>query len=289
MVLLVSALSFMFLDLGDAGARRRKRRRRSKPKPRATRKASAAIKRLAGPYKWGLTPNRVLKLLNKKIKKEYIPKIAKHRGDPMLQDRLRREMRRVYRRVVKSYVKFTGQATSWDSSIVDDQFMHKNQESMLVIIEQDQQRFFFFFNKRLYKHMIAFNSDHPKYKGLTFARFLQVLIQVYGQGKPVFKPDAAGINKLHHVEWRGPSRFNLWALDKSGVYGNFCLVLIDRVREAKLEESRKLVRSTQPRKPAMDPLIKSVTRPKTDGSEEEKEGEGGKGARKPPRKRRRSR
>jgi hypothetical protein len=89
------------------------------------------------------------------------------------------------------------------------------------------------------------------------------------------------------VEWQGSGRFNLWALDKSGVYGNFCLVLIDRVREGKVEEGRKLVRSTQPRKPAMDPLIKSVTRPKTDGSEEEEEG---KGARKPPpRKRRRRR
>jgi hypothetical protein len=82
----------------------------------------------------------------------------------------------------------------------------------------------------------------------------------------------------------GTNSFNLWALDKSGVYGNFCLVLIDRSKEPKVEEGRKLVRSMTTRKPAMDPLIRSVTKPQADEDEAPDAG-----VKPPPRRRRRRR
>ncbi len=248
---------------------RRRRRRRARQSAAAQPKASAAIKKLAGPFKWGMSHRQVERILISKIRKQYVPKIRRARNNRLKQDSLRAEMQREITKVRKSYVIFNGQKTNWDGSVVDDQFVHKNNESMLVMLERDQQHFFFFWNDQLYKQLIAFNADHPKYKGLTFPKFVAVLIQAYGQGKPVFLPDAAGINKLHHVEWEGSGNYILWALNKTDVYGNLCLVLLDKSAAAKIEEARKVVRSMNPKTPAVDPLVQSITRKPTPEEQEE--------------------
>ena len=256
----------------ESDARRRRRRKARKAKKKAKPKASAAIKKLAKPFKWGMTPNKVIHVVKKRIKAQYLPKIRASRDDRMKQDRLSRQMKRDIAKVKKSYIRFGGKHTGWDSSIVDDQFEKNNDESMLVVMEEDQQRFFFFHNKKLYKQMIAFNSDHPKYKGLTFGKFLQILMQVYGQGQPVFKSDVAGVNKLHHVAWKGTDNYILWALDKSAVYGNFCLVVIDGKRKKLVERGRKTVRSMRDKKPELDPLIQSVTKSQEEMDAENQDG-----------------
>jgi len=251
-----------------ASARRRHRRRhaaRQAPRPRA----SAAIKRLVLPFKWGMSHSRVENLLIKQLRKRYYPLIHKASGNSLRQDRLRNELTKDIRSMRKSFIRFDGRKSNWDGSIVDDQFVHKNNESMLVVLDRDQQRFFFFFHDRLYKVMIAFNNDHPKYKGLTFPKFVSVLIQAYGQGKPVFLPDAAGINKLHHVEWEGSGHSILWALNKTEVYGNLCLVVMDKPVLTQLMEGRKLVSSMTTHHPAVNPLIQAISRPPSKNVQEE--------------------
>lgn len=259
----LSGLCFLFFSSDHANARRKKKKKAKveKKEEKVSKKASLAIKRLAEPYKWGLSHTKILKIIEKKLQKEYLPRIRKAKGDPLEQDRLRRDMAAKLKKISSSYVKFTGQKTSWDSSVVDDQFVHKNEESLLVMYEQDQQRFFFFHNGKMYKHMIAFNADHPKYKGLTFTKFLNILYQAYGMGQSIWKPDSVGVSQLHHVEWHGQDNYILWALDKSAVYGNFCLVLIDGKIQSKVEEGRKALGINQDKKPKLDPLIKSVTKP----------------------------
>jgi len=273
--LFLLALSVGLLSLATpsvSDARRRRRRKPRKTKKKTKQKASAAIKKLAKPFKWGMTPNKVIGVVKKRIKAQYLPKIRASSDNRMKQDRLSRQLKSDIGKVKKSYIKFGGKHTGWDSSIVDDQFEKNNDESMLVVMEEDQQRFFFFHNKKLYKQVIAFNSDHPKYKGLTFGKFLQILMQVYGQGKPVFKSDVAGLNKLHHVEWQGTDNYVLWAVDKSAVYGNFCLVVIDGKRQKLVKRGRKTVRSMRDKKPEIDPLIQSVTKSKEEEEAEKHDG-----------------
>ena len=252
-------------------ARRRRHRRRARASEQEPKANTAAIRKLMGPFKFGMTHRQVLNILIKEIRDEYIPKIRKARGDFELQDRLRREMKREIYKVKKSYVVFRGQKTPWDGSVVDDQFVHNNDESMLVRMEKDQQRFFFFWHDRLYKILIAFNADHPKYKGLTFEKFVAVLIKAYGQGNPVFEPDSVGINRLHHVEWQGPGNYLLWALNKTQVFGNLCLVLVDKSVLQKLREARKMLGAKPPsaEEEEVSPLVKSITRKPSPDEEEE--------------------
>ena len=250
--------------VSDSDARRRRRRRRRRPRPAAGQtspQAAKAIAALVGKYKWNLTPNQVIRLLTVNLKKTYNAKIRKAQGHPLRQDRLRRDLAAEIRKIKRSYVKFDGHRTNWDSSIVDDQFGHNNGESMLVYLEKEQQRFFFFHNGRLYKQFIAFNADHPNYKGLTFPQFLGKLIQAFGQGKPVFQKDVAGQSRLHHVEWIGANNVHMWAVDKSTIYGNFCVVLFDNTMRQSVLSGRRMTGASRPRS-ADDALIDSVTKPR---------------------------
>ncbi len=246
----------------DADARRRRRRRKKPPKKeKVNKRAAAAISALTGKYKWGLKPSKVIKLLSANLKKEYIKRIRLAKNSPRKQDRLRKELKRKMRKVKKSYYKFTGKRSGWDSSIVDDQFKHNNQESLVVFLEKEQQRFFFFHNGKLYKQFIAFNADHKNYKGLTFPQFLGKLIKLFGAGAPVFKKDLAGQSRLHHVEWIGAKKVRMWAVDKSTIYGNFCVVLFQKEMKDKVIAGRKLSGSGTRRR-GYDPMIDAVTKPR---------------------------
>jgi hypothetical protein len=244
----------------DADARRRRRRRRKAPKKeKVNKRAAAAIAALTGKYKWGLGPMKTVKLLTANLKKDYIKRIRQARSTPREQDRLRKELRQKIAKVKRSYYKFTGKRGGWDSSIVDDQFSHSNQESIVVYLEAEQQRFFFFHNGKLYKQFIAFNADHKNYKGLNFPQFLGKLIKLFGTGSAVFKKDLAGQSRLHHVEWIGAKKVRMWAVDKSTIYGNFCIVLFHSEMKEKVLEGRKL---TGGRRRGYDPMIDSVTKPR---------------------------
>lgn len=253
----------------DGGARRRQ----AAPKPEAPKvseQASKAIPGLVGKYAWNLKKEQVVNLLTTGLRKDYVERIRKAQASPGRQDELRREMEHLIDQVRKSYTTFDGKRTNWDSSIVDDQFVHNNSESMLVYLEKDQQRFFFFHHGRLYKQLIAFNPEHPNYKGLTFPQFLGRLIQAFGQGNPVFQKDVAGQSRLHHVEWIGANSVHMWAVDKTVLYGNFCVVLFNATQKAKVDEGRKLVDTGSGRK-GHDDLIDSVTKPKQDWEKDTEE------------------
>jgi len=261
--LIVPLLLLVWVSSGDARHRHRHHRRR-RPRPAAGQtspQAAKAIAALVGKYKWNLRPNQVVRLLTSNLKKDYNTRIRKAQGHPMLQDRLRRELAAEIRKIKTSYVKFDGRRTNWNSSIIDDQFAHHNGESMLVYLEKEQQRFFFFHNGQLYKQFIAFNADHPNYKGLTFPQFLGKLIQAFGQGKAVFKKDVAGQSRLHHVEWIGANDVRMWAVDKSTIYGNFCVVLFNNTMRNSVLSGRQMTGSG-PRRSADDALIDSVTQPR---------------------------
>ncbi len=250
----------------------KRRPKAKKAEAEVTPKASAEMKKLVEPFKWSMTPKQVTSILVKRIRNEYLPRIRGSSADRIMQDRISKQMAAEINRVRKSYTRFDGRHTGWSSSIIEDQFVENNSESMLVVMEEHQQRFFFFHNERLYKQMIAFNADHPSYKELNFGKFLQILMQVYGQGKPVFKEDVAGINTLHHVEWLGAEGYILHALDKSSVYGNFCLVVMDGKMNEVVEQGRKAVRSLRTKEDDLDPLIRSVTIPEDEDAPDAEDG-----------------
>jgi hypothetical protein len=191
----------------------------------ASEQTKKAIGELAGRYKWGMSSKQVMDIITGDIKKSYDEKFKKTKS-PAEQDRLRSEMNTDITKVRDSLVKFDGQKTSWDISLVDKEFAHRNQESMLIHWEPTQRRFLFFHDDKLWKQFIALNAE--LFEGKTFKEFADMVAARYGEPKRVTSTDIRGKEVLDHLEWPPAGDFFLTAVDHTNLYGNYCLVLAQK-------------------------------------------------------------
>lgn len=219
-----------------------------------------AVSELAGKWKWGMTPDDATKVIAEQYHAKYTEEIKKE-PDVYKQDLLRKQEVEDVDKVKASLIKFTGQKSGWDSSIVEKEFGHRNDESMLVIWEKDQRRFLFFWNDKLYKQYIAFNAEHPVFQGKSFDDFAKIIQNRYGKAemKLASKKQNDDVT-LDHLEWPSSNDYTLWALDQSSFYGNFCLKLMQTSVLKSLEAGRA---QNSPKKANGNALIDAVTQPDT--------------------------
>jgi hypothetical protein len=200
-----------------------------------------AVSELMGAWKWGMTIDEVLATLGKQLSEARAAELAKL-TDVYEQTRIRKAIKNDVDGVRKTLVKFEGQRTGWDVSIIEGEFLHKNGESMMHFREtdpatgRDQQRFFFFHDGRLWKQFIAFNME--AYKGKTFEDFKAAMESRYGKGQPIVKVDREGKQKTVAVAWRASNTY-LRAIDLMQFYANFCLAFSDAAVEARMDATRQ--------------------------------------------------
>lgn len=215
--------------LVEAAPKKAKAAKAKKEKKEVVKQASEqtkkAISDLAGRYKWGMSPQQVIDMITVDIKKAYDEKFKKTRA-PAEQDRLRADMNAEITKLRESLVKFDGQKTSWDISLVDKEFAHKNQESMMIYWEPTQRRFLFFHEDKLWKQFIALNAE--LFEGKTFKEFADMVAARYGEPKRVTSTDIRGKEILDHLEWPPAGDFFLTAVDHTNLYGNYCLVVAQK-------------------------------------------------------------
>jgi hypothetical protein len=220
--------------------------------------STRAISDLAGKFKWGQSPDEVLKVISGDLHTRYEEQIQKE-IDTFKQDQLRKEEGEELEKVKASHVKFDGQKSGWDVSLIDKEFAHRNDESMIVLWEKDQRRFLFFWHDKLYKQYIAFNAEHPIFKGKTFDDFANLIQGRYGRAEMKFAPLKTKDDlTLDHLEWPPAGDFTLWAVDQSSFYGNFCLSLSQTSVLARLEKSRG---EHSPKQAHGNAVIDAVTAP----------------------------
>lgn len=206
----------------------------------ASEQTQRAISELAGKFKWGMSPEEVQKVVVDDINARFEERIRKEPAAAR-QDVIRAEQAAAIEKFTKSYTKFDGQKTGWDVSIVDREYAHKNNESMMVIWEKDQRRFMFFYRDMLWKQFIAFNAENPAFQGKTFDDFANLIQQRYGQASMTFrKARTSEDQQLDHLEWPASGDYVLWAIDLTQFYGNFCLSLWQRSKVAELEDGRRM-------------------------------------------------
>jgi hypothetical protein len=233
---LVTAIALVGLS-GAAFDAEAKGKRRAK-KRSAPIKAKAAGE-LMGPFKFGMSKIQVLKVLARQIDAKYADKI-KEATDIYSQDKLRKAKKNELNRIKQSYVEFKGKKTGWDVSIIDREFEHRTDESMMVYWEnvdgKDQRRFFFFHEGRLWKMFIALNSKSLNPSQRTFEFFQQLTEARFGRGK-VHYEKRRGAREKSHLAWAN-ARVEVKAIDKLQFYGNFCLSIADRGVQSALEPMR---------------------------------------------------
>jgi hypothetical protein len=232
-----------------------KKRRRARQAPKqASEQTTKEVSRLLGKFKWGMHVDKVMAQLEKDIRESYKKRIEREK-EPFQQDRLRRERDEALKKLKKDHVRFEGKSTPWDRSLVDQEFVHKNNESLVVRWGERDRRFYFFHEGRLWKVYIAFNAS--LYRDKTFADFAEVMERQFGPAERKYKMSLKGEAVMSHLEWPPAGRTTLIALDNTDFYGNFCLVLIDRKGAKEVRRTRKI---NAPKKRYRDPLVEAVTR-----------------------------
>ncbi|HLU68237.1 MAG TPA: hypothetical protein VKZ63_18260 [Kofleriaceae bacterium] len=243
---------------GDAEAGKKGRKAKAKKAPVTHKINQKALSDLMGPYKFGMTKKQILGILSSQINAKYKDKIA-GTTDVYQQDKLRRQRAAELNRIKKSYVEFKGKKTGWDVSIIDDQFAHNTDESMMVHWENspegaDQRRFFFFHDGRLYKMFIALNTSKLKDSQRKFSFFQSLMESRYGKGSIVKARGLDGTEQPVGIEWNSRTH-HVTALDKLQFYGAFCLVVADPGEERQLADLRKAAAPPKKTTTVLDTVI----------------------------------
>jgi hypothetical protein len=218
-----------------------------------------ALASLKGKFEFGMTPKQVLGALKKEIWDRYKEKISETQSI-YAQDKLRRERGRELARIRKTFIEFDGKKTGWDVSIIDDQFAHNTDESMLVYWEndpdsgKDQRRFFFFHHGQLYKMFIALNSGMLKGQQKRFDYFQNLMERRYGHGKVAYAKDSEGKKHPESITW-ATRKYVVQALNKLQFYGSFCLVIADRDAAQVVADTRAAARKPKHRNKIIESII----------------------------------
>lgn len=227
-ILLATVFALTCLAPVATDAKRRKKKR--KRKAPAAKISKEALGQLMGPFNFGMTKTKVLKVLSRQLDERFEDRI-KETSDIAEQDRLRLNKKAMLKKVKASALSFEGKKSGWDVSIIDDQFAHNTGESMLVYWENnadgnDQRRFFFFHEGNLYKMFIALNSSMLPQEQRSFDFFKELMIKRYGKGKLVTQTKRNGEVIPVLVDWAAP-KYHVQAIDKVSFYGSFCLMIAD--------------------------------------------------------------
>jgi hypothetical protein len=259
----LSVLMFATLSAGwGAGAAQaagKKAAKASSAKETAAPPASAdEVNKLKGDFRWGMSPDEVVSEIAQRIEESYADRIKATINDPTRQDRVRKEMRAEIEKAKKeNFVKFDGQKTGYDVSIIDQEIGHGTGESMFVTKEATATRYFFFANDRLYKMFIAF--DKEMLQGKSFQEFGQLMQAKFGKAKEVTvdqKLKAGVKKKVDHYVWHTKAGDSLRLVDRSEFYDVYCLVLADAATASRLADARK---GRQGGGKRSDSLVEAVT------------------------------
>src|SRR5208283_2217835 len=90
-----------------------------------------AISEIRGEYKWAMTMQQVIDKISARIEASYKDRIAATTADPSRNDKFRKAMRDEIAAMKKNVVKFDGQKGPWDVSIIDQEIVQGQGQSML--------------------------------------------------------------------------------------------------------------------------------------------------------------
>lgn len=206
----------------------------------------ALVDKLAG-FKFGMTKDEILAVLQKQINERYEEKI-KATTDVAQQDRFRKEKKAELGRVSQTFVKFDGKSSGWDVSIIEGEFAHNTGESLMERWENDNgknnRRFFFFYNDRLWKQFISLDVSMIPEEKRNFETFKAVMEGQYGKGAV----------EGGTISWRA-GEFDARAVDKLKDYGALGLALEDAKVKGEILALRE---SKAPPKKDTPAVIKAV-------------------------------
>jgi len=230
---------------------------KKKTKPDEKIPMSTGIADQMGSLKWGMSPEEVIKLKKKEIE-DYFKPLLQKAGGAIEEDNLRTKMLADIRKVSDSYVKFDGQNTGWEVSMLGKEFTHNNGEALIQAKSEKYDEYLFFIENHLWKRFRAFKRDAFK-EQLTFPQFVDTLEKYLNKGKHINRVNEMGQEVLGSVEWQDNDTL-LRAIDNSSFYGVFCMVFYQKSTLERINSLRSNKSDTRDTPQVEDnSLIDSIT------------------------------
>ncbi|MBQ1925095.1 MAG: hypothetical protein II180_03135, partial [Proteobacteria bacterium] len=122
--------------------------------------AKASVEDILGNLSWGMDHETVMKRLAEKINEDYRAKV-KGSLDESYADLMRKAYNERAENMRKSYMPLMkDNVANLSVSIIGEEFMPDNNESMLTQREEVATKYFFFLNDKLYKIAIVYDSSY---------------------------------------------------------------------------------------------------------------------------------
>ena len=216
---------------------------------RPKRKKYAPISSVMKTLKWGIGHQAVFAYLDRGIKAKY-DRLITQAGDDLKVDSLRKEQRAESKLLRANFVKFSGQKTGYEVSVVQNDFAHNNSETMLKVDEGTRQRYYFFRYDRLWKVMVIYSTSIVDG---GFKSFVKKIKQKYGNPKKKnWSTPYGGSRRLVEAVW-SDQQTQMVLEDKSAFYDRYVMRLvsvadgeeIQQVHKARQEQKQKAKQASQ--------------------------------------------
>lgn len=233
-----TVLSICLVMFDGAEAQRGRRRGAAAPAAPPEAPESAEIARVMESLgiRWGGGARETFEHFREQVESSWGPRLAKA-GGAIEEDRLRHQLDEEIRRIRSSYVAFDGDATGWDTSFLQNEYTHGNDEAMMEVREPatHSRSYYFFIDDHLWKRYQAFDSS--AFGDATFAQFAEAIQRQFGPGIERSGALVEGGPEMQWIEWQDATT-RLRAIDETRFYGFFCLVWEDRETLARLSTLR---------------------------------------------------
>lgn len=176
---------------------------------------------------WGQTHEQVLEYAERKLMIDFEAKAAD--VDTYKRDKMRKQYKQDLEKIQATYKGLdAGQNSGLELSIVSEEFVKGNSESVLSMKDKVATRYYFFVNDQLYKVAVAYDPDYLQNVG--FEDFLGSVAKKYGEQKELLEDD---LGQLVEGSWEiGGTRLRV--RNQSATYQAFLMVFTDTALESKV-------------------------------------------------------
>lgn len=185
--------------------------------------ARAEIADVLGDIQWGDSHQEVIE----KIREARIAELRedpRNRNDRVAMQRARQRVLDQMRAAEDSFIELRGSRTGYEVSVVAQEFLPNNGESLLRVRDTVAQRFFFFLDGKLYKMVAAYDQDYIANVG--FEAFLNHATQRYGRPSTTNYGSVLGEEVLVQAVWED-QRSQLRIDDRRELFGTFTMAFTE--------------------------------------------------------------
>lgn len=206
------------------------------PKP-----AQAEIADVLGDIQWGDSHEAVIE----KIRDARIAELRedpRNRNDRVAMQRARQRVLDQMRAAEDSFIELKGRRTGYEVSVVAEEFVPNNGESLIRVRDAVAQRFFFFLDGKLYKMVAAYDQEYIS--NIGFEAFLNHATQRYGRPSTTNYGSVLGEEVLVQAVWED-QRSQLRIDDRRELFGTFTMAFAELNTLRRLEKEGRVAKGAQ--------------------------------------------